>query len=151
MSNKMVIVIILVLLKSGLAECGFTPIEILQGYKQDNGIVIFVFDEGIYNGFKICKLIAKIMVERVLKTENIEVLFEHLPKEVVGDQNVNGVIVHNKKTGKDYKVEVEGFFLATRKLLVHERPPQRWCPCLPARVPLIRHDHRNSTRDRCRT
>ena len=49
MSNKMVIVIILVLLKSGLAECGFTPIEILQGYKQDNGIVIFVFDEGIYN------------------------------------------------------------------------------------------------------
>jgi thioredoxin reductase (NADPH) len=55
---------------------------------------------------------SKIMVERVLKTENIEVLFEHLPKEVVGDQNVNGVIVHNKKTGKDYKVEVEGFFLA---------------------------------------
>ena len=55
---------------------------------------------------------SKIMVERVMKTENIEVLFEHLPKEVVGDQNVNGVIVHNKKTGKDYKVEVEGFFLA---------------------------------------
>jgi len=55
---------------------------------------------------------SKIMVERVLKTENIQVLFEHLPKEVVGDQNVNGVIVHNKKTGKDYKVEVEGFFLA---------------------------------------
>jgi len=55
---------------------------------------------------------SKIMVERVLNTENIEVLFEHLPKEVVGDQNVDGVIVHNKKTGKDYKVEVEGFFLA---------------------------------------
>jgi thioredoxin reductase (NADPH) len=55
---------------------------------------------------------SKIMVERVLKTENIEVLFEHLPKEVVGDQNVDGVIVHNKKSGKDYKVEVEGFFLA---------------------------------------
>ena len=55
---------------------------------------------------------SKIMVERVLNTENIEVLFEHLPKEVVGDQNVDGVIVHNKKIGKDYKVEVEGFFLA---------------------------------------
>ena len=55
---------------------------------------------------------SKIMVERVLNSENIEVLFEHLPKEVVGDQNVDGVIVHNKKTGKDYKVEVEGFFLA---------------------------------------
>ena len=55
---------------------------------------------------------SKIMVERVLNTENIEVLFEHLPKEVVGDQNVDGVLVHNKKTEKDYKVEVEGFFLA---------------------------------------
>jgi thioredoxin reductase (NADPH) len=55
---------------------------------------------------------SRIMVERVMNTENIEVLFEHLPKEVVGDQNVDGVIVHNKKTGKDYKVEVEGFFLA---------------------------------------
>ncbi len=55
---------------------------------------------------------SKIMQERVLSTENIEVLFEHLPKEVVGDQNVDGVIVHNKKTGKDYKVKVEGFFLA---------------------------------------
>ena len=55
---------------------------------------------------------SKIMVERVHKTENIEVLFEHLPKEVVGDQNVDGVIVHNKKTGKDYKIEIQGFFLA---------------------------------------
>ena len=55
---------------------------------------------------------SKIMQERVLDTENIEVLFEHLPKEVVGDQNVDGVIVHHKKTGKDYKVEVQGFFLA---------------------------------------
>jgi thioredoxin reductase (NADPH) len=55
---------------------------------------------------------SKIMQERVLNTENIEVLFEHLPKEVVGDQNVDGVIVHHKQTGKDYKVEVQGFFLA---------------------------------------
>ena len=55
---------------------------------------------------------SRIMVERVLNTENIEILFEHLPKEVVGVLNVDGVIVHNKKTGKDYKVEVEGFFLA---------------------------------------
>ena len=55
---------------------------------------------------------SRIMVDRVLNTENIEILFEHLPKEVVGDQNVDGVIVHNKKTGKDYKIEVQGFFLA---------------------------------------
>ena len=47
-----------------------------------------------------------------MNTENIEILFEHLPKEVVGGQNVDGVIVHNKKTGEDYKVDVQGFFLA---------------------------------------
>lgn len=55
---------------------------------------------------------SKIMQDRVLNKENIEVLFEHLPKEVVGDQNVDGVIVHNKKTGQDYKVGIKGFFLA---------------------------------------
>ncbi len=55
---------------------------------------------------------SRIMQDRVLNAENIEVLFEHLPKEVVGDQNVDGVIVHNKKTGKDYKVDIQGFFLA---------------------------------------
>jgi len=55
---------------------------------------------------------SKIMAERVMNKENIEILFEHLPKEVVGKENVDGVIVHNKKTGKDYKLEVQGFFLA---------------------------------------
>jgi thioredoxin reductase (NADPH) len=55
---------------------------------------------------------SKIMAERVRNTENIEILFGHLPKEVVGKENVDGVIVHNKKTGEDYKLEVQGFFLA---------------------------------------
>ena len=55
---------------------------------------------------------SRIMAERVEKTENIEILFEHLPKEVVGEDSVNGVIVHNKKTGEDYKVDIDGFFLA---------------------------------------
>ena len=55
---------------------------------------------------------SKIIAERVRNTDNIEILFEHLPKEVVGDKNVDGVIVHNKKTGEDYKVEIQGFFLA---------------------------------------
>ena len=55
---------------------------------------------------------SKIMQERVHKTENIEILYEHLTKEVLGDQNVNGVLVYNKKTGKDYTIDVQGFFLA---------------------------------------
>jgi thioredoxin reductase (NADPH) len=55
---------------------------------------------------------SRIMQDRVIATPNIEILFEHLPKEVVGDKNVNGVIVTNRKTGKDSKVEIQGFFLA---------------------------------------
>lgn len=55
---------------------------------------------------------SKIMADRVRNKENIEILHEHLPVEVVGDESVNGVIVHNKKTGKDYKIDVQGFFLA---------------------------------------
>jgi thioredoxin reductase (NADPH) len=55
---------------------------------------------------------SKIMQQRVFETPNIEVLFEHLPKEVVGELNVNGVIVTNRKTGEDYKVDIQGFFLA---------------------------------------
>lgn len=55
---------------------------------------------------------SKIMADRVRNRENIEILHEHLPVEVVGDETVNGVIVHNKKTGEDYKIDVQGFFLA---------------------------------------
>jgi thioredoxin reductase (NADPH) len=55
---------------------------------------------------------SRIMADRVMNTPNIEVLFEHEPKEVVGEQNVDGVIVHDKKRGKEYKLEVQGFFLA---------------------------------------
>jgi thioredoxin reductase (NADPH) len=55
---------------------------------------------------------SKIMQDRVFETKNIEVLFEHSPKEVVGDQNVDGVIVHHNRTGKEYKFEIQGFFLA---------------------------------------
>jgi thioredoxin reductase (NADPH) len=55
---------------------------------------------------------SKIMAERALNTPNIEVLFEHEPKEVVGDGKVEGVRVHNKKTGEDYKIDIQGFFLA---------------------------------------
>ena len=55
---------------------------------------------------------SKIMQQRVFDTPNIEVLFERLPKEVVGGQNVDGVILQNKRTGKDEKLEIQGFFLA---------------------------------------
>ena len=55
---------------------------------------------------------SKIMIERVEKTSNIEVLYEHVTKEVVGDQVVNGVMVENTAKGETYKLDIDGFFLA---------------------------------------
>jgi thioredoxin reductase (NADPH) len=55
---------------------------------------------------------SKIMQERVLNKENIEVLWSHVPKEIFGNQNVEGVILQNLKTGKEVKIAVQGFFLA---------------------------------------
>jgi len=55
---------------------------------------------------------SKIMQERVKSTKNIEILWSHLPKEVTGNQNVDGVILTNLQTGKDVKLEIQGFFLA---------------------------------------
>ncbi len=55
---------------------------------------------------------SKVMVERVMKTPNIEILFGHNTKEVVGDMTgVNGVILTNGK-GEDVKIDIHGFFLA---------------------------------------
>jgi thioredoxin reductase (NADPH) len=56
---------------------------------------------------------SKAMQERVFNTPNIEILFEHVTKEIVGDESgVNGVILTNTKEGKDVKVDISGFFLA---------------------------------------
>jgi thioredoxin reductase (NADPH) len=55
---------------------------------------------------------SKVMQERVFNTKNIEILFEHNTKEVVGDMSgVNGVILTNGK-GEDVKIDIHGFFLA---------------------------------------
>lgn len=55
---------------------------------------------------------SKVMVERVMKTKNIEVLFEHTTKEIVGDMTgVNGVILTNGK-GEEVKKDIHGFFVA---------------------------------------
>lgn len=55
---------------------------------------------------------SKAMQDRVAKAENIEVLFKHVTKEVVGDNNgVNGVkLIKDEK--EEVKIDVTGFFLA---------------------------------------
>jgi thioredoxin reductase (NADPH) len=54
---------------------------------------------------------SKAMQQRVMNTPNIEILFEHQTKEIVGDQVVKGVILINSK-GEEVKVDIDGFFLA---------------------------------------
>jgi thioredoxin reductase (NADPH) len=55
---------------------------------------------------------SKAMQHRVMNTPNLEVLFGHVTKEIVGDQQgVNGVIVTNNK-GEDRKLDIDGFFVA---------------------------------------
>jgi len=55
---------------------------------------------------------SKVMQERVFNTKNIEVLFEHNTKEIVGDSSgVNGAILVNVK-GEEVKIDIHGFFLA---------------------------------------
>jgi len=53
---------------------------------------------------------SKAMIERVEKTKNIEVLYEHTTKEIVGGMGVEGAILDNKGTEK--RIDIDGFFVA---------------------------------------
>lgn len=55
---------------------------------------------------------SKAMQHRVMKTPNIEIIWDSVPKEIVGDKTVNGVILQNVKTGKESRLDIEGFFVA---------------------------------------
>ena len=55
---------------------------------------------------------SKVMVEKVMNTKNIEVLFEHTTKEIVGNMSgVTGAILINGK-GEEVKIDIHGFFAA---------------------------------------
>ncbi|MCK9327239.1 MAG: thioredoxin-disulfide reductase [Bacteroidales bacterium] len=54
---------------------------------------------------------SKAMQEKVARTPNVEVLFEHVTKEIIGNQTVEGVILVNSK-GEEVKVDITGFFVA---------------------------------------
>lgn len=54
---------------------------------------------------------SKAMQEKVARTPNIEILFEHVTKEIVGGQTVEGVILTNSK-GEEVRREITGFFVA---------------------------------------
>jgi len=54
---------------------------------------------------------SQIMQQKVIDKANIEILYNHITKEIVGDQVVNGVILEDKD-GKEVKIDIDGFFVA---------------------------------------
>jgi thioredoxin reductase (NADPH) len=60
---------------------------------------------------------SKAMQKRVFKTENIEMVWDSAPKEIIGKKEgfskaVTGVIVTNTKTGEERTIDIDGFFVA---------------------------------------
>lgn len=56
---------------------------------------------------------SKVMQERVFKNPKIEVVWNHKPLEILGDDNgVNGVMLENTKTQEFRQLPLTGFFLA---------------------------------------
>lgn len=60
---------------------------------------------------------SKAMQKRVFKTENIEMVWDSVPKEIIGKKEgfskaVTGVVVENLKTGQDRTIDIDGFFVA---------------------------------------
>jgi len=55
---------------------------------------------------------SNIMAQRVMDTENIEVLYNHEVKEILGEKAVEGALIYNNKTGEEKTIDVTGFFVA---------------------------------------
>ena len=58
---------------------------------------------------------SKVMQERVLKTKNVEVLWEHQTKGLIGDGVVEGAVLWKKKgtdEEEEVTIKIDGFFLA---------------------------------------
>jgi thioredoxin reductase (NADPH) len=55
---------------------------------------------------------SKAMQDRVLKTPNIEMLWNSETKEIIGDKGVTGAIISNLKSNESRTLEITGFFVA---------------------------------------
>jgi thioredoxin reductase (NADPH) len=57
------------------------------------------------------------MQSRVFKTENIEMVWDSVPKEILGKKEgfskaVTGLLIENLKTGEEKTIDIDGFFVA---------------------------------------
>jgi len=55
---------------------------------------------------------SKIMQDRVFKTPNIKVVWDHAVTEVLGEKTVEGVRIKHVKTGATQNLQVQGLFIA---------------------------------------
>ena len=55
---------------------------------------------------------SKAMQNRILKTPNIEILWDTVPVEVIGDKTVSGIILENVHSKSRSQLKVEGVFIA---------------------------------------
>ncbi len=60
---------------------------------------------------------SKAMQNKIFDTPNIEVIWDHVPKEITGTEEgfskaVTGATLTNVKTGKERKINIDGFFVA---------------------------------------
>ena len=60
---------------------------------------------------------SKAMQKRVFKKDNIEVVWNHVPKEITGEsqgfsKKVTGVRLENTQTGEEKNIDIDGFFVA---------------------------------------
>jgi thioredoxin reductase (NADPH) len=52
------------------------------------------------------------MQQRVFNTPNIEIIYNHVTKEILGEKNVTGALLQNVITGEERKIDITGFFVA---------------------------------------
>ncbi len=55
---------------------------------------------------------SKVMQDRVLKTENIKIYWNSNTDEILGENKVSGVRIHNTQTNEKTEVPISGFFVA---------------------------------------
>ncbi len=55
---------------------------------------------------------SKIMQKRLQQTKNIQILYNHQTKEILGEHAVEGAIIYNNITNEEKELSITGFFVA---------------------------------------
>lgn len=56
------------------------------------------------------------LVEPLRKKENVEFVLSAVPREILGENVVEGLVLKNKKTGEDFTLNVSGIFVAVGQI-----------------------------------